>query len=124
MGYAQSSNMLLGQEKLNADQLEVFIIYYIFLLLCRGLCVIFEGPGFVGESQHPGSFLQGCVSPQWECYAASDPVALSAASGRDNIEIFVHQPHSFQKQHVIFSWVIQNLTKRKKIPNYWHENNL
>lgn len=116
MGYAQSSNMLLGQEKINPDQLEVFIIYYIFLLLCRGLCVIFEGPGSVGESQHPGSFLQGCVSPQWECYAASDPVALSAASGRDNIEIFVHQPHSFQKQHVIFSWLYPKSHQKETNP--------
>lgn len=102
MGYVQSLNMSLRQEKINLDWLEILIIYYIFLLLCRGQ-VIFEGSGSVGVSQHPGSFIQGCVSPEWECSTASGPVALSAASGWDNIEIFVHQPHSSQKQDMIFS---------------------
>jgi len=42
-------------------------------------------------SEHPGSFIQDCVSPGWDHTIAPAPVALSAASDLDNVEIFVHQ---------------------------------
>lgn len=35
--------------------------------------------------------MQGCVPPEWDDTTASAPMALSAASGWGNVEIFVHQ---------------------------------